>query len=190
MRKNVPKLLVVISVILASVTLILYKTVLTGNNNEALKGVNTLGSQTNSPSKFTCPYEELRINKLPPEVQSNEVAIKTIKDNCLWATAQLSDTDSDSENEIIITGVGYGCGSCHAKWIYIIDGDKVVFQYEGDDSVITPTKNGFQIKEPVRKENEPLCCPSGYTIYEYTYYPKELNPEEGWYKSTKIFEIK
>lgn len=176
MKKNVP-LLVVISVILASVILILYKTVLTGNNNEALKGVNTVGSQTNSPSEFTCPYEELRINKLPPEVQSNEVAVKTIKDNCLWATAQLSDLDSDGKDEIILTGVGYGCTSCHVKVIFIIDGDKVAFQYEGDDSVITPTKNGFQIKEPVRKENEPLCCPSESVVKEYKY-------EEGLYKNT------
>ena len=179
MIRNIPILLVIISVILASTILILYKTFLTGNNNKDLKGASITSSQTSPAPEFNCPYDELRISELPPEVQSNEVAVKTIKDNCLWATAQLSDLNSDNKDEIVISGVGYGCGSCHANVVFIIDGDKVVFQYEGDDMVITPIASGFRLKEPIRKENEPLCCPSEYVVYEYSYYP-----EEGLYRST------
>jgi len=65
---------------------------------------------------------------------------------------------------IYVQTIGEGCASCHAKWIYIFNKkNKKLFETTSDDNFFGfSTDDTFSIIEPVRKENEPLCCPTEY----------------------------
>jgi len=65
--------------------------------------------------------------------------------------------------QAILVSIGEGCGSCHYKEIHIFNDKKEIFNFYGDDAVIDPIVGlGFSITQPVRKEDEPYCCPSEF----------------------------
>lgn len=81
----------------------------------------------------------------------------------------LIEVDLDFKNltgngkQAILNTIGEGCGSCHANNIYIFDDKKLIFTFYGDNAVIYPIDGlGFSIIQPVRKDNEPYCCPTEF----------------------------
>ena len=119
--------------------------------------------------EFVCPIEELRLDDLPDFAKNNETVKNIMIDNCYWAIASQSDPDKDGSDEIILETVGYLCGSCHAQDIYIIDEDRVSFEYSGEDLNYSITDDGFSIREPVRKLGESYADPSESKLIEYIY---------------------
>ncbi len=110
-------------------------------------------------NSFECPYEELKLYS-----EFGETVTNIIKKDCLLASVtKLSDS------KILIDGIGYGCGSCHANMLYIIKNNKLIFKYDGDNSSFSETNGGFQIREPIRKDGEPMCCATEYVIKKYQY---------------------
>lgn len=95
--------------------------------------------------------------------------------NPIWEYS--TDMTQDDIPEIVIHAFPYGCGSCHAQEIVIMQGSVVLYDQLLDDPQITIGPSlpavGFWIKEPVRRENAPFCCASQYLE---TYY--EWNPSE------------
>ncbi len=126
-------------------------------------------SVQNIESKFECPVDGLRIKELPDYARDNETVKKILTDNCFWGTTKLVNIDQDGVDEILLETVGYGCASCHAQDMYIIDGDKVTFSYSGEDLEFKLTDGGFSIIEPIRKSNEAYCCPSEKIKKEFRY---------------------
>lgn len=110
-------------------------------------------------NSFECPYEELKLYNEFGETVSN-----IIKKDCLLASVTKL-----SNSKILIDGIGYGCVSCHANMLYIIKNNALIFKYDGDDSRFSETNGGFQIREPIRKDGEPMCCATEYVIKKYQY---------------------
>ncbi len=79
------------------------------------------------------------------------------------------DVTDDGKPELLYITTGEGCGSCHQKWIYVFSANQKLFEMSADDVEINalPTGNGFTVKQPIRKENEPLCCPTEYKTDRY-----------------------
>ncbi|MBI2310766.1 hypothetical protein HYU90_03040 [Candidatus Collierbacteria bacterium] len=131
----------------------------------------TAKNDLNRPTVVTpkCTDDELRISQLPKEVKDNELAMKTIRGRCLWIQPRLADLNGDGKAEIALIGMGYGCGSCHANNLFIIDGDEVIFEYEGDDLSFEPKGKGFIIREPNKDPKDPNCCSTESIVSEYIY---------------------
>lgn len=76
------------------------------------------------------------------------------------------DLTGDKQPEIIFTTIGEGCTSCHAKNIYIFQGEKELFKLELGDPFFHPLPGrGFLVVEPV--EGRDSCCPTSFqnTVY-------------------------
>jgi hypothetical protein len=61
---------------------------------------------------------------------------------------------------------GIGCGSCHAQTLVILGGANGTLSdfYPVEDAQISLAPGiGFQVQQPVRLPDEPLCCPSTYS---------------------------
>lgn len=82
---------------------------------------------------------------------------------------QPADLTGDSESEVIYITSGEGCASCHAQTIRIFDGESEIFNLGQvfDDALFVPGDKAFMIFQPIRKEGEPLCCPTSF--YPITY---------------------
>ena len=76
------------------------------------------------------------------------------------------DVTGDGVTHYLVEVVNEGCGSCHPRYVLFFENDKVYYQYDGDDaSVYEPDKikdGKVVIEEPIRKEDEALCCASSY----------------------------
>ncbi len=79
------------------------------------------------------------------------------------------DVTGDGKTETIYVTIDNGCISCHQKYIYVTQEDKTLIELTGDDSQVNalPSGKGFTVKQPVRKDEEPLCCPSEYKTDTY-----------------------
>lgn len=73
------------------------------------------------------------------------------------------DINENGEEEFIVQAIGKECGSCHFRPLFIIEGGEVIFKYDGDDAIITNIANNeLSLKEPIRLDDEPYCCPSSF----------------------------
>ncbi len=91
-------------------------------------------------------------------------------------TEQLtSDVTGDGKPEHLYITIGKGCASCHQNWIYVLSEGKRLFEMTGDDAKIfaLPNGTGFIIKQPVRKKNEGMCCPTEFTTDTYLWNDKQ-----------------
>ncbi len=124
-------------------------------------------------------------------VFNNQSAIKLVKDKCLWVfRAVKGDLLGLGEENIVLWGSGAGCGSCHVKGVYVLSKDKVIFEKWVGDPIVTieKDKNGkdvLAIVEPLRREDEGLCCPSvgvktlyRWWTYSNTFVPHDSRPYE------------
>jgi hypothetical protein len=102
-----------------------------------------------------------RVNKFIYEYEVN-------KDVQVVESVDNKDITGDGRDEAIVITVGKDCASCHAKNLYVFEGLKKIYSLELDDPAVTvlPGK-GLEIKEPIRKEGEPYCCPTGFTTIRY-----------------------
>lgn len=131
-----------------------------------------------SPTTFECPTDEI-LPKIPEEYRQNQVIRTIVNEECLIPSIQQIDTDIDQQNEYVVIGIGYRCVSCHANWLYIVDGDEVTFEYSGEDLVIDQTNNGFVITEPARDKQE-----------SYSFYMKKSRKEFEFNNSENIYELR
>ncbi len=120
----------------------------------------------------SCPINKLGIELLPTNIQNSKTIIQLIKKNCYLASTAFEDFTHDGRKDILLTGIGYGCVSCHARDIYILNNNKIIFSYTGDDANIKQIPDGFLLTEPIRKTEEPYCCPSQSISTEYDYSPQ------------------
>lgn len=123
---------------------------------------NLINEQQVKGENYECTID-LYLDEARIKANNNQKALSILKENCLWLLeAKIEDYDGDNQNEIAMVTSGAGCGSCHGNILYIIKDDRVIFQKEAEDIGIQPAKDlpGFTIKHPIRKDNEPLCCPS------------------------------
>ena len=80
------------------------------------------------------------------------------------------DLTGDGQSELIFTTVGEGCGSCHAKNLYIFQREKELIKLELDDPIFHPLSEGrFVVLEPIRKTDEGMCCPTTYKNILYVW---------------------
>jgi len=63
---------------------------------------------------------------------------------------------------IYVQTIGKECASCRAQTIYVFDkNNKKVFELHSGDPILNwSDSDTFSIIEPIRKEEEPLCCPT------------------------------
>lgn len=82
---------------------------------------------------------------------------------------QYLDVTGDGKPELLYITTGEGCGSCRQNWIYVFSANQKLFEMNADDVQLNalPTGNGFTVKQPIRKDNEPLCCPTEYKTDRY-----------------------
>lgn len=128
---------------------------------------------TTSDIDSKCTEGALHINQLEDVVKNNPVALSVVKNNCLWVhNIQQLDVTGDDKDELIINTSNAGCANCHERTIYILEGDNVIFERQGDDLQIDKTEFpivGFQIKEPLRRYNEAMSSPTEGIVSTYSY---------------------
>jgi len=91
--------------------------------------------------------------------QNQEVMIKRLEP---------VDLTGDGKAEVIYITAGEGCVSCHEQTIRIFDGQKEIFNEKMfDDPIFVPGNKAFMVFRPVRKEGEPLCCPTSFSLTTY-----------------------
>lgn len=133
-----------------------------------------------------CTDDELQINSLNNDVKNNPKAMQLIREDCLWAHDSKSiDLTGDGKSELVLNTVGWGCASCHSKDVYILEGDQIIFSKHGDGLTVEELPNsqtGFNLNEPIRVDDEALCCPSNWTVYTYLYSLDNTN--HGYFKLT------
>ena len=75
------------------------------------------------------------------------------------------DINLNGKTDFLVETVSVNCGSCHGRPIYLFEDGIVAFEYQGDDySVVEAQNNIIKVREPIRLENEPMCCPSTFQI--------------------------
>ena len=117
-----------------------------------------------------CADQNLRLDEASEKVNGNPKALSILKEKCLWLMrAENEDFDGDGKKELLIYASGAGCGSCHLQDIYIIKDNEVIFYKLADDPGVRLAEKyiGFEIREPTRKDNEAMCCPSEGIIQSY-----------------------
>ena len=73
------------------------------------------------------------------------------------------DITGDGKEEVVYINIAEGCASCHDHYLHIFEGKKEIFSMELDDPAFLPVEGkGFMVYEPIRKEDEPYCCPTSY----------------------------
>lgn len=109
---------------------------------------------------FICKNQNKIINQNKYEIEIP----KEIKDYIDKENNVIKDAKTIGGNFIYIQAVSKNCGSCHQKYIYVFDNNNnKVFETTSDDNFFGfSTDDSFSIIEPIRKENEPLCCPTTY----------------------------
>lgn len=78
-----------------------------------------------------------------------------------------TDLNKNKIDDYVVETMPIECGSCHSRQIYIIENGQIIFTYIGDSYSITNFGTVWfdeilKIKEPIRTESEPLCCPSEF----------------------------
>ncbi|GEM_PF-6278264 len=117
-----------------------------------------------------CSDQNLRLDEASEKVNGNQKALSILKEKCLWLMrVENEDFDGDGKKELLIGASGAGCGSCHLQDIYIIKDNEVIFYKLADDPGIRLADEyiGLEIREPTRKDNEAMCCPSEGIIQSY-----------------------
>lgn len=119
--------------------------------------------------KNDCMGMDVFLGGAKEKLGNNETALNILQDNCLWLLDYKNDDfDSDQKNELAMITGGVGCGSCHWNVLFIIKDNRVIFEKEQEDINIWAVKDiGFAIKYPIRKEGEPMCCPSEGIVESY-----------------------
>lgn len=79
----------------------------------------------------------------------------------------LVDLNGDLKPEVIYITAGEGCASCHDQTIRIFDNQKEIFNETFDDVLFVPGSKAFMVFQPIRKEGEPLCCPTSFSLTTY-----------------------
>lgn len=75
------------------------------------------------------------------------------------------DINLNRKTDFLVEAININCGSCHSRPMYLFEDGRVVFEYQGDDySVLEAQNNIIKVLEPIRLENEPMCCPSTFQI--------------------------
>lgn len=123
-----------------------------------------------------CYGYDLYLDEASEKLKNNQTAINILKE-CYWLMdVVFGDFNGDKEEELAMIVSGVGCVSCNGNDLYIIKNDKVIFEKSGEDLIIKPLKDnsGFMLKEPIRKNEEALCCPSEGTVLTYKF-DKEKN---------------
>ncbi len=78
------------------------------------------------------------------------------------------DLTGDGKPEMIYVTAGEGCGSCHGQTIRIFDDQKEIFSIPSDDPIFMEhSGSSFAVFQPIRKDNEPLCCPTTFSAKTY-----------------------
>jgi len=81
------------------------------------------------------------------------------------ATITSGDVNGNGQKDFIVQAVDRDCGSCHISPLYVVEGGKVVFMYQGDDyEVLSAKNNQIIIREPIRVDGEAMCCPTHFQI--------------------------
>lgn len=91
----------------------------------------------------------------------NNASVTQVVQDFIKARKQTVQYTKDIGNKFTyIQTIGKNCGSCHAKMIYVFDkNNKKVFELQADDPIFSWSDDKtFAIIEPIRKDNEPLCC--------------------------------
>ncbi len=148
-------------------------------SNPSVKGVETTAQA--SPTPIPC-VEETVYDDMPgldystKKLENNQTAINIIRERCLtvWDVYK-SHLDSSGNENFIFTASAQGCGSCHGVNVFILSGDKIIFDEGMDDPIFELAKTdegkqGFTIIQPLRKRLEGLCCPTNgvKTFYEWS----------------------
>lgn len=138
-------------------------------------------------AKNDCMGIDVYLDGAKEKLENNETALNILQDNCLWLLNYNNDDfDGDQKNEIAMITGGAGCGSCHWNVIFIIKNNRVIFEKEAEDINIWAVKDiGFAIKYPIRKEGEPMCCPTEGIVEVY----KANNTSESFVKVEEHIEV-
>jgi regulatory protein YycH of two-component signal transduction system YycFG len=116
-------------------------------------------------SYFTGKNQNKSINvNIANNCQSEVNVSEKIKKFIDKETNVIKDVKEIGSDFIYIQAIGKNCGSCHQKYIYVFDkNNNKVFETTSDDNFFGFSDNtSFSIIEPIRKEDEPLCCPTSY----------------------------
>jgi len=139
------------------------------------KAVNLTNITINKLFQKSSCKQDLRINELDKDVRNNRTIMDIIKTKCLWVMAvDRFDVTGDGKPELIVNVADAGCADCRTRMVVILDGENILFQKIGDEIEVNKTKfpiNGFQIREILRRQDEPLCCPTEGIVYTYAYDP-------------------
>jgi hypothetical protein len=99
--------------------------------------------------------EDLRLGDATKKLDNNQEAINILKKNCMWLFGSLNgDLEGTGKNDLVFWGSGAGCGSCHGQSIYVVSGNKVIFNQIEDDPQISIKKletgrQGLVISRPL-----------------------------------------
>ncbi len=158
-------------------------------------GKHTINQKTSINNK--CKFD-LKLSETKSKLGNDQIALNIIQNKCLWLMGSLSaDLQQIRVKNLVFWASGAGCVSCHAQTMFILAGDKIIFQKDLDDpQVSTPKINGqygLKIKVPIRQQDEPLCCPTHWqeTIYLWDKTKnefKEYGNDTGLYISPTISE--
>jgi hypothetical protein len=149
-----------------------------GNDKQANSSVQNTSSSSPEPCGIDNRYQETAgpsDEELSRTLLGNEIAIKYVKDNCMWVFGAVKAKLTGSETEdLVFWGAKAVCGSCHGQTVYVVSGDKIIHQQGADDPKVEIAKNEtgknqLVIIEPLRSLMESLSNPSWgiKTTYDY-----------------------
>lgn len=97
---------------------------------------------------------------------------------------QTFDVDSDGLKEEIVETADIG-GNHPPHYGYVIKNDFIILSMLLESGSIEPTSsgNGFYLRNIIRDDGQPLCCPSGYRLYRIVY-------EDGFFRPVWEQEVK
>lgn len=98
------------------------------------------------------------------------------KERCLWVFGAVKgNLLGQGEENIVLWVSGAGCATCHTQGVYVLSKETVVFEKWLGDPIVTIEKDKdgkdiLAIVEPLRREDEGLCCPSTgvKTLYQWS----------------------
>lgn len=111
----------------------------------------------------------------PPEAESPEAQI---------AAAGMEvrerfdgDVTGDGVPEVLYLAVGAGCVSCHYQQLWVFQDSQLLTLVETDDArvALLADGNGFELTQPLRQEDEPMCCPSSLVTRTFVWNGAEFD---------------